>query len=251
MKTLKDGLQNLTNNSENKNTLVVVGDSYSWGSGIEKYDESKWSWPPIKYNIEQYSSWPDRMKYNFGGRIAKRFGFDYLNASVPGCSNYTISRIIIRLINEKIIDSETSFVVVGWTASHRYEIPNSNIKSKYLNLSPLWDVKEKSPNWLKNYTDIYNTNIYDVKASQFDSYRLMMASLYHMKFSNFEYLSLYGIDTIDDPAIKEYASALPGHSNFDVAQFCSEYAHMLFPCLHPNEELHDIIADKVLGLRKS
>ncbi len=248
MMTLKDGLLNLPANENHEKTLVVFGDSFSWGSGLAEYSESQYHWPPVLHRIENYSSWPKNMKFNYGGHIAKSLGFNYMNLSMPGCSNDTISRSIISFIDEIPIQLESSYILIGWTSPYRFEISDPHNKTGFRNMSLLWNLDKSAPKWVQTYMQIYKDFIHSDKISEWNSYKSMIGALSYLKLKNANFLSFYGLNSFSVIDINKKMNSIKEMKEFDIAEYSWDYPNMLFPCLHPNEKLHSMIATELLNI---
>jgi hypothetical protein len=91
--------------------LIAGGDSFTWGSelGDDKFD-----------HLEHTPS-----KKTWSALLAKHFDYEYKCVAKPGGANNTISRRVIKAINQHA-DQEL-YVAVMWTFTHRSEIRLRNM----------------------------------------------------------------------------------------------------------------------------
>lgn len=84
--------------------IYVLGDSFSWGMNFW-YEKNK-----------------ERQKLLYSHHLAKKLNASIKNLSVPGGSNWRISRLIMNLPL-----TENDIVIIGWTNSVRFEVPFNNL----------------------------------------------------------------------------------------------------------------------------
>ena len=92
-------------------TLIAGGDSFTWGSelGDDKLN-----------NLENTPS-----QQTWSALLAKHYDMEYICAAKPGGANNTISRRVIKAINEN--KNKDLYVAVMWTFTHRSEIRLRNM----------------------------------------------------------------------------------------------------------------------------
>lgn len=92
-------------------TLIAGGDSFTWGSelGDDKFD-----------HLEHTPS-----QQTWSALLAKRYNMEYICAAKPGGANNTISRRVIKAINDN--KDKKLYVAVMWTFTHRSEIRLRNM----------------------------------------------------------------------------------------------------------------------------
>lgn len=98
-------------------TLVIVGDSHSAGSEIEN----------IEHNAYCYEK-------AWGRHLADKLGYDYINLSFPGASNWMITRFASdwvhdNIVKEKLYNPEDVTMVIMWSSFHRNEVIYPDSKS--------------------------------------------------------------------------------------------------------------------------
>lgn len=92
-------------------TLIAGGDSFTWGSelGDDKLNHAEY--------IPSKNTW--------SALLAKQYNMDYVCVAKPGGANNTITRRVIKAINDN--KHSDLRVVVMWTYTHRSEIRLRNI----------------------------------------------------------------------------------------------------------------------------
>ena len=91
-------------------TLVIVGDSHSAGSEIENIDNNGMC-----------------LEKAWGAHLSKKLGYNYVNLSSPGASNWLIARnaqdwIYNNVIKDKTVGIEDFTMIIMWSSFHRHEI---------------------------------------------------------------------------------------------------------------------------------
>jgi hypothetical protein len=140
-------------------TLVVIGDSYSWGTGLKDAIERTNGLASVKLLYTEYENWPYNLRNNFGGLLCKEHRLDYLNLAQPGCSNETIFRKAMKFVSVDYkkfgIDLDKTLIFIGWTGPHRREFyAQDRFLNGYWNMSPQWALKN-GPKWAQNFVDAY------------------------------------------------------------------------------------------------
>lgn len=107
--------------------IYVLGDSFSWGMNFW-YEKNK-----------------ERQKLLYSYHLAKKLNTSIKNLSVPGGSNWRISRLIMNLPL-----TENDIVIIGWTNSIRFEVP-------FNNLSVIKNESVVTPDVLENFENSVDT----------------------------------------------------------------------------------------------
>lgn len=145
-------------------TLVVIGDSYSWGTGLKDAILRTVGLKSVKLLYSDYQNWPYNLQHNFGGLLCKEHGLNYLNLAQPGCSNETIFRKAMKFISVDYkrydIDLNKTLIFIGWTGAHRREFYSADdFTHGYWNMSPQWTLKN-GPKWAQNFVDVYANHMF-------------------------------------------------------------------------------------------
>jgi len=253
MQTLRQELEEFSKSNNNlRKLLIVIGDSFSWGTGMAEFTEE--SVPYDYLLLEDYEIWPYHMKHNYGGYIAQELGFDYVNYSVPGCSNDTIYRNFMYLLENHSDWLDRAFVLIGWTANHRYEIPSPGILRSYRNMAPTWEKNiYRHTKWVCEYHELYNQHIHCSKADDIRSYNHLVSVtniLENNKIKNLQYWAIKQFQ--EDFDIKGRCTKFKNIShNINLSSICVHNipAENMLPCKHPDSIGHKIISDQILNVR--
>ena len=91
--------------------LIAGGDSFTWGSELPDQ------------HMDHLANLPSQLTWS--ARISQHFGWEYSCVAKPGGANSTISRRVIKAVNQ---NKDTDiYIAVMWTFSHRNEIRLRNI----------------------------------------------------------------------------------------------------------------------------
>ena len=92
-------------------TLIAGGDSFTWGSELPDQ------------HFDHISNTPSKLTWS--SLLAKHYNLNYNCVAKPGCGNSTITRKILKEINNNKLrkdNIEELYVAVMWTFTHRSEI---------------------------------------------------------------------------------------------------------------------------------
>lgn len=242
-------------------TLVIVGDSYCWGTGLKGANNRLTGLPSgmtyeksVKLLISEYAMWPYHLKNNFGGIISNKYSLNYLNLSQPGCSNETIFRKTMKFISidykKYDIDLNKIFILVCWTGAHRREFysDGAGICPGYWNMSPHWKVKVK---WANSFVDSYSEYLhsdYHDSAREFAFQVAVQNTLENKKIKFSQLRSIKGgqskrfLKDLDSSEINKDKFLNYNEQYKNLVHFSSPHHCSLDHEGHPSEEGHKLIA---------
>lgn len=252
--TLKQELEKFSVTGTEKKNVIVLGDSFSWGGGLAEFTEKTIPYEYLQH--ENYDNWPYQHKHNYGGLIAKDLGFNYINYSVPGCSNDTIYRNFMHLLEYHRDWLDNGIILIGWTANHRYEISSPDLIRKYRNMAPTWERKLYSFNkWVCEYHELYNKHILNTQADDLRSYNHIVSVSAILELYNIKNMQFWAINQFqEDFEIQKRLQSKFKNFCFDIN--LSAMCHYdikpadILPCRHPNENGHRIIANRILSVNR-
>ena len=214
-------------------TVLIVGDSFGYGSELEDANEQSSCWPA-------YDD-PRPSDHCFGAQIANMLGQDWENYSIPGGSNDRTFRIAMS----KMISKKYDLAIIIWTNPGRmdmtwqgYDMPVTYMASKFY--------ADKFP-W---FQQLYE-NHYDFKKELEMTFCEMIAMQEYFKNQKQRYVFLNS--TIDRPTIENDISPeavlaldkenFPGWPYECLIDWCAGLPQG--PNGHFLQEGHDLVAKKL------
>lgn len=238
----------------NKNTLVVFGDSNVWGAELKDVPTKQPEFKSVVYASDDVANWPYHIRYNFTGLIAQQYEMNILNLAIPGCSNDTIFRRIHNFVRGKhSVDLNDCFAMVFWTGVNRREFYRTDL-SAFLNYCPSWPSKmQLFPRFHSIYTREFAHNKYDINKTL--NYIESINALFNYK--NIDFVQGYSLN--DKKLAKEVKKyQIPNFISYDPNDAISslpiikgnsmEANTNKYICeqMHPSELGHEYIKDTYL-----
>ena len=97
--------------------LVGAGDSFTHGNDLKDH-----KWVSVTSNRSFSTRTLGYSRNTWAAKLADHFGLDYVCTAQPGCSNQTIVRNTIVMIQEILDSGEKPLVAVMWTYPYRMDI---------------------------------------------------------------------------------------------------------------------------------
>jgi hypothetical protein len=206
----------------NKKKLVVIGDSWTYGSEIRDpklpKEVNDWDPPNDQYRIPRI--WPTK--------LANKLDYDVVNLSYPAASNDRSVRILTGWLSQEYFSKKKStddlFVVVGLTSPERKDFYyKSDTHNFWYTVWPMWEHKYPQPE-LTEFSKLYALYMWN---SEEYTHRYLQQIFYlqtlfnHYKIKHLFFQAFYQSNTMhiknwtDDPYSRQY-NAQPDHMLWDL-----------------------------------
>tara|TARA_Y100000385_G_C13063572_1_gene625583 strand:+ start:271 stop:1020 length:750 start_codon:yes stop_codon:yes gene_type:complete len=244
----------------NKNILVVFGDSNVWGAEMPNCPNMQKDFKSIVYDPNNIETWPYHIRYSFSGVLAERHNMQILNLSIPGCSNDTIFRRINKFLQGYYpVDLNDCFVMIFWTSPERREFYSRYVgEGRYFNYSPVWSHLYKE-SIKKKFHKIYSRFVFSEEFDITKTFNYIYSSNALLSHKNIEFVQGFSLfkDEIFDLVTEHKLPNFLHYQNDSIHTIAAKAADhgscpnpYQYEGSHPTELGHTVIADRYQELIK-
>jgi hypothetical protein len=199
------------NNFENK-TLLVAGDSWTYGSEIKdpELGTSVFDWDKENDNYRIPRIWPTKLANIYGIN-------NVVNLSFPAASNDRIVRHVVGWLTQTYLepkkDTKDLFVIIGFTSPERKDFYYKNNKrGNWITLWPMWKHDHQRPE-INEFSELYTSYFYNQEESthRYIHQLFYLQTLFHHYNINYIFFQAFYqrkdmmiYNWVDNPYIRNY-----------------------------------------------